>query len=318
VKRCKGTAGRNTIACEVTNQVYAGYTPGQCNTGIGATGFKTTFSYNDAYHVTTVTQGAQTRTFQTDAIGRTTYTNEPERGVTTYSYSYQSPGLVVTRTRPTANQTNPSVTTSTTTQYDALSRPVDVQYGTSWGGGTNSPERQFYYDRTPDGHVNQGYSAGQLTGASLITSDTNNAVSRYGYDIMGRVNNSFDCMPGWCREPALPARSMNRSYSYDQAGNKTAETWNYGYFPSGGQPTVTMGYTYTAANELDTMFGGLNDGQMQLRPKFYQAGPHTPQGTQWEQYGNGLYGTKIFDVQGCSFSHSVSFSDHIICRDFSH
>ena len=108
--------GRNTIVCEISSNSLPGSgTPASCGTDIACTGYATTYAYTLATGTTTVTQGKQTRTFVTDWLGRTISVTEPESGTTTYSYAYNSTGLVVTRTRPTANQTNASVTTTTTT-----------------------------------------------------------------------------------------------------------------------------------------------------------------------------------------------------------
>ncbi|MGC1300298.1 MAG: hypothetical protein WA869_35165 [Alloacidobacterium sp.] len=90
--------------------------PTNCGMDIANSGFLTNCAYDLANHAATITQGAQTRSFQTDWLGRTIQTQEPERGTTNYSYSYNSTGLVVTRQRPKANQTNASVLTTTTTQ----------------------------------------------------------------------------------------------------------------------------------------------------------------------------------------------------------
>ena len=62
---------------------------------------RTKYSYDWANAKTTVTQGAQTRIFQTDSLGRTILVQEPESGTTTYSYAYNSPGpLPFQKVRP--------------------------------------------------------------------------------------------------------------------------------------------------------------------------------------------------------------------------
>ncbi len=91
--------GRTTAVCEISGSTLLGNAPGACGTDIAGTGFVTGYSYDLANHKTTVTQGVQTRVFQTDWIGRPILATEPERGTTTYAYSNNSTGLVVTRTR---------------------------------------------------------------------------------------------------------------------------------------------------------------------------------------------------------------------------
>jgi len=287
--------GRTVIACEVSSTTQGnGESPGACNTAIGASGFKTSYAYNDAQHTTTVSQGVQTRVFQTDALGRTIYTNEPERGVTSFGYTYQGNELLVTRVRPRANQMNPNVTTTTTTRYDTLSRPTIVQYTATDTGQALQPQRLYYHDAAKDGVFGSANAKGLLTEAYLNSGDTNEASTRYSYDIMGRVSGMFECAPGWCTQ--LSTRAMYRGYVYDQAGNKTNESWTVGFNNGGGLDSVGLTNTYTAAGELDSMKGGLNDANLPLFPYFYKAGMHTPAGTASEQYGNGLYGNSLYDA----------------------
>src|SRR5947199_211462 len=81
------------------------------------------------------------RTIQNDWLGRPILLQEPESGQTTYSYAYNGTGLVVTRKKPKANQLSASTLTTTTYQYDALSRLVNVSYD---DGVT--PTKTFAYD----------------------------------------------------------------------------------------------------------------------------------------------------------------------------
>ena len=94
-----------------------------------------------------VTQGAQTRTFETDWLGRTTLVVQPESGATTYSYAYSTTagdGLTVTRVRPQENQTG-SAQTTTTTQYDSVGRVVTVNYN------DGTPSKAMRTTSTPTG-----------------------------------------------------------------------------------------------------------------------------------------------------------------------
>src|SRR5215472_16110962 len=134
--------GRISRVCEVFSITQPnGDTPQDCQLDIAGSGYLTQYAYDLANRQTTITQGAQTRIFLTDSLGRTTYTKEPESGETNYSYTYNSTGLQVTRTRPQANQcTNINCLTTTTTQYDALGRPLSVTYN------DGTPNKQFFYD----------------------------------------------------------------------------------------------------------------------------------------------------------------------------
>ena len=140
--------GRTSIVCEISSNsgMPGSGSPTSCGTDISGTGFVTSFAYNLANHTTTITQGAQQRVFQTDSLGRTIYTSEPERGVTTVAYSYNSTGLQTVRSRPRANQTSASVYTTTTSQADSIGRTISVNYVNSDGQGYVTPSKSFVYD----------------------------------------------------------------------------------------------------------------------------------------------------------------------------
>lgn len=87
-----------------------------------------------------MTQGAQTRIFQTDFLGRTILVQEPESGETSYTYQRNSTGLYVTRIRPRANPNPNPPTTTTTTQYDALGRVLKISYS------DGTPTKEYAYD----------------------------------------------------------------------------------------------------------------------------------------------------------------------------
>jgi YD repeat-containing protein len=131
--------GRTTAVCEISGSTLQGESPIVCSLDRGGTGFKTTYAYSTdttagnalKTTVTSVSPSQQTRIFETDWLGRTTLVTEPESGATTYSYVYNTGsglGLTVTRKRGKANQANPSILTTTTTQNDSLGRVVSVTY----------------------------------------------------------------------------------------------------------------------------------------------------------------------------------------------
>ena len=161
--------GRPTIVCEISSNgsMPGSGSPASCGTDIttGATGFVTTYNYTfgSTYgHQTMITQGGQTRTFLADWLGRQTSVWVPEFvGATTYSYAYNSTGLVVTRTRPKANQLNYAVTTATTTQYDALGRVVSIGYT------DGTPTKTFVYDTATGVSTGSGALFTDLTQANL-------------------------------------------------------------------------------------------------------------------------------------------------------
>jgi YD repeat-containing protein len=240
--------GRPTAVCEVSSSTLQGVAPAACGLDIGATGFLTTYAYSTDTGAgnalkTVVTQGAQTRTFETDWLGRSTSVVQPEAGTTTYSYVYSSTaglGLTVTRVRPQANQTG-SATTTTTTQYDALGRVVSVGYS------DGTPGRGFNYDVgccwTPTGTNLKGRLA--ATGGG--TGSTWNG-SLWSYDVMGRVVTIWSCGPASCGNSYKNNRWIG--FGYDWVGNVTqksdgvAGVINYGRSIAGEITSITN-TTYT-------------------------------------------------------------------------
>jgi RHS repeat-associated protein len=249
--------GRPTAVCEVSTYTFNGtLMPANCGLDITtASGYKTTYAYttdtsagNASKMVVTQGQGQptmQTRTFETDWLGRTTSVVEPEAGTTTLSYSYSSSsglGLTVVRTKPQANQTG-SATTTTTTQYDTLGRVVSVTYS------DGTPVKNFAYDSntywTQVGSNLKGRLAVTGTGAAGSSTWTGSSI---GYDAMGRVINIWACGPATCGTSNQASRP--ESFAYDWAGNLTQEndgvsgSIDYGRSVAGEVTSITN-QTYT-------------------------------------------------------------------------
>ncbi len=267
--------GRVSAVCEISSNTQAGGdSPQPCGTDIAGTGFFTIYAYDLANHKTTITQGQQTRIFQTDSLGRTTMTQEPESGTMTYSYAYNSTGLVVTRTRPQANQTG-NQTTTTTTQYDAVGRVLTISYS------DGTPTKNFVYDQATNwGTVSLGASKGHLTYANVSGTGI-----QFAYDSMGRVNNTIQCLPGLCGNSP---HDVWRWYAYDLAGNLTQDA----YMTQGAVGTqVQTNYGYSPAGELtslgDTRTGAIINNM--------QNGPNGPVSF---TYGSGLGSATTYDSLG--------------------
>ena len=241
----KDLLGRISSVCEISSNANmpGSGSPVDCGTDIAGSGFLTSYSYDLANHKTTITQGAQTRIFQTDAAGRTIYTSEPERGETAYSYSYNSTGLAVTRTRPRANQTNASVKTSTTTQYDSIGRVVSVSYN------DGTPTKTFAYDQATawgGSSLSLGASKGHLT--EYFSQTTPNATFGFFiYDNAGNIIRSDQCLPSGCGSGAY---EHTIGYSYDLIGNPLSADVGV----SGVQTT----YTYSPANEVQSITSNIS------------------------------------------------------------
>lgn len=288
--------GRVAGVCEISNSTLSGAAPSSCTYNlngtnvamdIGGTGFVTGYSYNLVSHITTVTQGAQTRAFQTDPAGRTISITEPERGPkipTTYTYSYNSTGLQVVRARPQANQTSTGTLTHTTTQYDTLGRVVSIGYDDNL-----TPNKNFYYDQpvsslgwsqaptNPKGYL-VATSAG--SGASLTR-------SQFSYDTLGDITVAWQCTPSICGGSNQASRPAEQA-GYDLVGHLIASNdgaagqINYGRSPAGELISMTQNSYTNSANTPNLVSNVVN-------------GPFGP--INWT-LGNGLQGVKSYDSSG--------------------
>lgn len=234
--------GRPVIVCEISSNpnMPGSGSPVSCGTDIAGTGFVTTYSYTLATPTTTISQGGQTRIFQTDWLGRTTSVTEPESGTTTYSYGYNSTGLVVTRNRPKANQTNPSVLTTTTSQFDSLGRLVSINYS------DGTPARQYLYDANGGFAAPQSNLKGRLSRATASTSP-NFTGTVFSYDAVGRIIGLSECFPWTC---GTPGDDKNLLYTYDLAGDLASST---------DGNNVTTNYSYSPASEVQGITSSLSD-----------------------------------------------------------
>ena len=278
--------GRITGVCEITSTALNGQSPTSCGMDISGTGFVTSYAYALATHTTTVTQGAQTRTFATDDLGRTTSVTEPERGTTNYSYAYNSTGLVVTRTRPTANQTSPTTLTTTTTQSDSLGRVTAISYS------DGTPTKHFVYDinaNLGNGFVQTNY-IGMLSAVQVDT-PTNFAISGFSYDGAGRVIGLAECLPAEC---GTVADNLLLSYQYDLAGNMLSAVTG---------PATTLTYTYSPANEVQSVISSLSTSE--APPNVISNVANGPFGPLSYQLGNGLTSVSTYDALGRAISGFV-------------
>ena len=287
--------GRLIGVCEISPNAGS---PSSCGMDVSGNGFVTSYSYDTAHLTTTVTQGVQTRKFTSDTAGRVISIQEPERGLTGYGYAYNATGLAVTRTRAKANQTNPSVTTQTVTQYDSVGRPVRVTYS------DGTPTRNFYYDQSAPccTLASMGSSIGQLT-----TFNNGSHSRSYAYDITGRPSQFVECLPDQCSQPS---DFVWRSFTYDNVGELLTDQ----YATVGGNASpATITYSYNLAGQLASVSGGQNDST--LTPKIYTALSFSPYGATSTQLGNQLFSNRQYDTVGnvsgtwlCNGSSQVSCS----------
>ncbi|MGH9595849.1 MAG: RHS repeat-associated core domain-containing protein, partial [Edaphobacter sp.] len=270
--------GRISTICEISSSNLQGDPPQTCLGDIGGyTGYVTQYDYS-VVNTTKITQGAQTRTFTTDLAGRTTSVSEPERGTTTYSYSYNPTGLQVIRTRPTANQTSATVVTTTTTQYDSLGRPLTVIYS------DGTPTRNYTYDTSVAWPIiSQQNIKGMLSMASSNIAPSYEGTV-YSYNAMGQIVGMAKCQPSGCSNRAF---DKLLPYSYDLLGNMTSSSDGAG---------VTISYQYSPASEVQSITSSLNDANHpSALVSNVQNGPYGP--TSY-QMGNGLTSVLSYDAMG--------------------
>lgn len=277
--------GRISAVCEISGNTLPGSgSPQPCVMDIGGNGYKTSYSYNLSTRTTTITQGVQTRIFQTDAAGRTTYVLEPESGATTYSYTYNSTGLVMTRNRPKANQLSAGVQTTTTSQFDSLGRLVSVNYS------DGTPSRNYLYDANGGFAAPQSNLKGRLSLAWASTSP-NFTGTVFSYDAVGRIIGLSECFPWTC---GTPGNDRNLLYTYDLAGNLTSST--------DGNNVMTS-YSFSPAGEVQGITSSLSDANHPgTLVSNVQNGPFGPLGY---TLGNGISQVNTYDGLGRPSASSV-------------
>ncbi len=138
------------------------------------------------------------------------------------------------------NQTNSSVTVTTTYQYDYLNR----LYEKSYSDGT-TPTANFVYDQAGMWNVTQTNPIGRMTEAYL-TANTFLVGSIFGYDPVGRVAMNNQVPYG----KTSPAGGYPISYTYDLLGDILTSTNGEG---------VTLTYAYNGAAQVTGLTSSLSD-----------------------------------------------------------
>jgi RHS repeat-associated protein len=271
--------------CEISSNANmpGSGSPASCGLDISGTGFLTSYAYDLVNHKVTVTQGAQTRVFQTDWAARPTLIQEPESGQTSFTYAYNSTGLQVTRQRPKANQQNSSVLTTTTTQYDALGRVASIGYS------DGTPTKSFAYDATTGVSTGTGANFTDLTQANLkgrlsLASISGSSGTAYSYDPMGRASYLDQCLPTGCGT-VVDNRQLH--YTYDLAGDLLTST-------DGGGTTST--YTTSLAGEAQSITSSLSNSTNPAG--IISSVKNGPNGPVSYNLGNGLSAVYGYDTLG--------------------
>ncbi len=196
---------------------------------------QTSYTYTVLDKLATVTQGAQTRTYSYDGLGRLTSKKTPEAAQAQSTYQYNDFDLVTQRTDPRGVVTNYS--------YDSLNRAVGVSYTIPQGsivaampnvcdpagGPTPTANLCYFYD--------QGGSAAYALGRLTKMADPAGSET-YTYDRLGRVTQL---------QKAVGSVTYPIGYQYNQAGSMTSLT-----YPS----TRVVQQSYDGIGRLSTISSG--------------------------------------------------------------
>jgi RHS repeat-associated protein len=135
----------------------------------------TSYVYDTLNNLTTVNQGAQTRTFAYDSLSRLKQAINPESG--TINYAYDNNNNLTTKTDARG--------VVTTYAYDALNRIKTRVYSNEPSGQTATPNVTYYYDNVTNakGKLVKVYSSASTT-------------EYVSFDILGRVTRSKQTTDG--------------------------------------------------------------------------------------------------------------------------
>lgn len=258
--------GRLTNVCEISGATLlgAGGMPADCGLDIADIGFSTSYGYDLLDNLTSIVQSSASRSFVYDSLSRLTSETTPEAG--SVSYTYNADSLVLTRTRPQANQTNSAVTTITTYQYDALHRPTSHTYS---GDFTNTPAPVFNYDETTVWGTTLTNTIGRISSETVGSPSW--AGSIFSYDASGHAILNSQCTPNVCS-----TGNYGVAYQYDLLGDITS---------AGNGVGVTFSNSYNIAGRLTQMTSSLSDA---THPATLLTNAHYSPSLNTDTLGNGL------------------------------
>ncbi len=264
--------GRLVSVCEVSSGTLLGNggTPASCGLKIAGTGFLTTYTYDVLDNLKTVTQGVITRTFNYDGLSELTSANNAESGTT--SYTYNTDGLVSTRTRPMANQ-SANATTTTTYTYDGVHRLKTKTYSDSSGKNAT-----YNYDESTAWGKTISNPVGHLTSESNVA----NTRSVYSYDALGRILSNWQCGPSTCGSSFYQLQ-----YDYDLASDMISST--------NGQ-LVTFTYNYNENRKLRSMTSSFADANHPAT--LLSNATYGDAGRIFATFGNGLTEERFYSPRG--------------------
>jgi RHS repeat-associated protein len=255
--------------------------------GTGGLNYLTTYSYDVLDDLLTVEQGSQIRTFQYDSLKRLTQATTPESG--TLKFEYDDNGSLVKKVDSRKVTTTPLVYLETTLAYDALNRVTTKSYN------DGTPTVNYTYDNAalPSGgptatEFARGASIGRLV---AVTYGSGGTGSYYGYDALGRVNQSLQKTE--TQKYSMPA------YTYDRAGHLLAQQ-----YPSGR----VVKTTYDGAGRISTLTG-TKDGVTKTYASQFAYASHGAISRM--KLGNGLWEHTAFNtrLQPTEIGLGLSYQD---------
>ena len=176
--------GRLTSVCELT----PGTGSVACGQRVAQTGFLTTYTLDALGNVTNIAQGAQTRSFTRDNLGRVLTATAPESGTTTYVYD--TSGDCGTSSGGDLLESTDANGNVNCYHYDAISRLTSITHS-----GPNTTDSQFYvYDTaTVGGHAMQN-GVGRIVEAYTCTScpGTKKTDIGFSYNTVGQVVDEYE------------------------------------------------------------------------------------------------------------------------------
>lgn len=202
---------------------------------------QTSYAYNLLDQLVTVTQGAQTRTYNYDALGRLASATTPEAGNISYQYDPLFYTLVTQRTDARGVITNYS--------YDTLNRLKQISYNVGTTGVPATPSVTLTYDEG-------GASANALGRLTKMADGVGN--EQYTHDVLGRTTQM---------QKTISGTTFTSSYQYNLAGELTQITYPSGRLVQqnydaigrvsaiadtmgGTNTTYASGFTYNPATQI--------------------------------------------------------------------
>lgn len=226
------------------------------NGSVAAGGLVTTYGYNSLGRLTQITQGAQTRSFMYDALGRLTAQKLAEPSATLNDtgayvgagtwgdvFTYDDRSNLIGRTDARG------VKTVYTYNGDPLNRLQSVSWDTSGFGDTGNP---ILTAATVSYQYRQKSSAQELKDVTQLDSVTATGVSTesYAYDSEGRVSSKTLTLASRSAYPFVT------EYTYDTL-DRVADARYPAEYGNGTQPRKVAHHAYDIASRLSSLtFGG--------------------------------------------------------------